>query len=199
MLPLGSSPDPMGSWPWDCGTHPHPRSTTLSSRHRWLRRTTSERTRVGVEIHDQSSTYEPHVCVHLPVEGRAARRPRGIVGRGRARRARPRRVARGLELARYRLAVQEPGVRAAPLTGSPARVSVGVGSRRWRVGSTDSYGWYRSTANDACGPPEPATPEHTTDPSDWIATLHAESKPDVRFVVTVPSPPKVGSGVPSAR
>ena len=116
-----------------------------------------------------------------------------------ARRARPRRVARGLELARYRLAVQEPGVRAAPLTGSPARVSVGVGSRRWRVGSTDSYGWYRSTANDACGPPEPATPEHTTDPSDWIATLHAESKPDVRFVVTVPSPPKVGSGVPSAR
>ena len=68
-----------------------------------------------------------------------------------------------------------------------------------RATSLDGYGWYRSTANDVCGPPEPATPEHTTEPSGWMATLHAESKPDVRFVVTVPSPPKVESSVPSAR
>ena len=39
--------------------------------------------------------------------------------------------------------------------------------------SLDGYGWYRSTTNDVCGPPEPATPEHTTEPSGWMAMLHA--------------------------
>ena len=65
--------------------------------------------------------------------------------------------------------------------------------------AADSYGWYRTTANDARGPPTPATPEQTTAPSDWTATPHTESKSGVMSVLTLPSPPKVESRVPLAR
>ena len=65
--------------------------------------------------------------------------------------------------------------------------------------AADSYGWYRTTANEACEPPAPDTPEHTTDPSACTATAHAESKPGVRSVLTLPSPPNVGSSAPSVR
>jgi hypothetical protein len=54
--------------------------------------------------------------------------------------------------------------------------------------------------NDACGPPAPATPERTSEPSGWIATPHAaEPKRGAMSVLTLLSPPNVACRVPSAK